>query len=741
MSSNRRHLWMVVLSQLLLAGVVMAQGKPDTEGWFPFAPDRDFERPSAFDSGGLLHRPAGKHGVVRIDEGHSRLVFEDGTPIRFWGTNICSGRPAAERADAEAWAAQCERYGVNLVRFHKFLNRNHDGIAEHDDQHQLNPRRTDRFDYFHAQLKQRGVYVGWSPIYGYPLTEADRDRVVAYDEIMSIDVPWHWLNATTSFMVNFAEDLQAINIEGLRLLLNHRNPYTGLRYADDPALAFVEIQNEDTIWWGAHESALRFAPTYRRMLHRKFAEWLKAKYGGQAALVAAWGREHLPEDQTLEAGNIAVSVTHGYYTDAYRRAGDEPIPTHVADQAAFLYDEQLAFYRKAVKAMRDEGYQGVIVGSCWQAGSGVTHFLNLHTDSATGMIDRHNYFGNQVGYRTVDGEVKPNTMLRRPGSGLLSTGLQQVEGRPFNLSEWQTVGYSPFAAADHCLIAIYGLGLQGWDGSQAFATDRIGFADDLHRHNWNNQSPLTLGLYPFLGRMVIRGDVAEGPIVSRRNVHVPSLREGRIGFAETVDQDFDVKSFEGVTPQEALAVGRTVVRYTDEPQPTEAPDLARHWDPRAKIVRSATGQLAWDYAGDGFVTVNTPRTVGVVGFPAQPVTTLGSAAITLENDYGVVLVTVADAEPSIAEARRLLVLTVARAHNTGVVFNEAGDGIEEHGGGPILMEPVVATLDLGHDRPVTVHALDHMGRRGDRSATTSADRIRLDGRETKTMYYELVIGE
>ena len=34
----------------------------------------------------------------------------------------------------------------------------------------------------------------------------------------------------------------------LMVLLTHKNPYTGLRYVEDPALAIVETHNEDCIF-------------------------------------------------------------------------------------------------------------------------------------------------------------------------------------------------------------------------------------------------------------------------------------------------------------------------------------------------------------------------------------------------------------------------------------------------------------------------------------------------------------
>src|SRR2546423_15397728 len=45
----------------------------------------------------------------------------------------------------------------------------------------------------------------------------------------------------------FSPELQALHAQQMVNLLKHRNPYTGMTYAEDPAVAFVEIVNEQSI--------------------------------------------------------------------------------------------------------------------------------------------------------------------------------------------------------------------------------------------------------------------------------------------------------------------------------------------------------------------------------------------------------------------------------------------------------------------------------------------------------------
>ncbi|MFW5832024.1 MAG: beta-galactosidase, partial [Prolixibacteraceae bacterium] len=528
---------------LLIWSNSFAQQAPaDVSNWFPFTPENDAQT-GIIRMNDWLDAPAGKHGFVQYDD--EKLVFENGEPVKFWGTNICSRLPYVENNEADRFAAFLAKYGINSVRFHKFTSH----AYEEKTSTQLAPDKYERFDYFQARLREKGIYYGWSHIYGQRVLEKDSSRLVAYSEIKNLKYPWSHLNGTTSSLVNFAPDLQELSIELTVNMLNHVNPHTGLRYADDPALAFIEFQNEDNIFWSAIERSLQQAPTYKAMLSRQFSEWLKEKYGNHEALEKAWGKENIPDGESLQKENIFPQPSHGLFSHEYEIAVKEnrPMPKHILDKMRFLYETQIDFYKRFEKAIRKTGYKGVLVGSCWQAGSGLSHFYNLRADYEVGMIDRHNYYGGGAGgHQLGEGKVKNVSLLKSPGSGILSTGLQQVADRPFSFSEWISLVPNEWTAEAAPLIAAYGMGLQGWDASYSFATDLPRFSRLLESEShgiYNATSPLHIGLYPALARMIYRGDIKESPVVATRNVHIPSFTEGKLGFNEIVEQGFDDKQF------------------------------------------------------------------------------------------------------------------------------------------------------------------------------------------------------
>ena len=81
--------------------------------WFTFKGSNDVG-PSAIGFEEWLDKPAGKHGRLQIKG--SQFVFEDGTPVKFWGTNLSYRDGAPAKSNADLTAARFAKWGVNAVR-------------------------------------------------------------------------------------------------------------------------------------------------------------------------------------------------------------------------------------------------------------------------------------------------------------------------------------------------------------------------------------------------------------------------------------------------------------------------------------------------------------------------------------------------------------------------------------------------------------------------------------------------
>jgi hypothetical protein len=74
-----------------------------------------------------------------------------------------------------------------------------------------------------------------------------------------------------------------------RTLLDRVSTVRGVRYAADPAVALVEITNEDSFFmWNGDEKLRAFGEPYAGELRRQWNAWLLQKYSGAEKLRAAW---------------------------------------------------------------------------------------------------------------------------------------------------------------------------------------------------------------------------------------------------------------------------------------------------------------------------------------------------------------------------------------------------------------------------------------------------------------------
>jgi hypothetical protein len=694
-----------------------------TPDWFVYNPTWNMEK-SAIGAEDWLDKPAGKHGGVRMEGNH--FILQDGTRIKFWGTNLAYGDCAPPSQQASFTAKRFAKYGINAVRLHKFTGVGWEGIGDANDSTRMNFQGLNRFDYFTSQLAANGVYYGWSHTYMLKVKPGDRSRISGYDELMK-------KGGNTYAVINWAEDVQDLLIDSVINLLKHTNRFTGKTYAEDPALSYIELQNEDDIFFWTTVAALTDFPTYKAQLQKHFDEWLTTKYGSQDKLADAWNGA-IADNETLGSGNIDVKA------DLYQMS-EKPLAGNAGgqrqrflDTAAFLHFTQNKFYSKFVKRIREAGYQGPLVGSPWQAPSGLPDLYNLRSDYLVGYIDRHNYSGG--GFN--------DSILPTPGGGYLSSGLEQVADRPFGISEWITCYPALYSAEGPVLMAAYGFGLQGWSASYEFTStsfpaNNVGaIVGNAPFGIWNADAPTQLGQSPILSRMIMRGDVKMAPVISTRRISPQDLETGNFNFSDDVQQQGDVKAFGGSVPPESLAAGRAVVEFVDRSTPSIFPDMARYQHGTA--ITSATGQLKWDTADGGVVTINTPGTQGYVGFASGKRLMFNNLSITPATHYASILITAADPKENLANARRVLISAIARNSNKGFRISRIDyKSIVDNGTGPIMLEPVKADIAFASHRVSQVNILDFDGRPTGRTVPISNGSFSIDtGRDT-AMYYELVM--
>lgn len=653
-------------------------------GWFAFEPDPDaFAATALLDLRGLNETRAGEKGSIAVKD--DAFVRGDGSPIRFWAVN--AGAPA-DRDQMDYLARRLAKTGVNLTRIHG-------ADLEH-------------VPYAVKAYADAGIYVALSTY--FPLWRT----IEAADGIEGAALGKH------PFCLLFFEPrFQQWYKDRVRALLTTRNPHTGRTLAEDPAVAFFEIQNEDSFFfWTFTPDNLGQGPWGR--LEQRFAQWLATTYGSTAKATAAWAGEHHANDRADRIGLYGAWEMTG---DGWRQAGPGK-QARIADQIRFLAGLQRDFYAGMRRFLKDElKFNGLVIASNWTTADnrrlgGIERWSYA---AAADVVDRHGYFGgthegDQAGWSVRAGHTYADRAAPLDPAST-PVGYLQIAGRPHIHSETAWNKPNRFNADGPLLLGSYAA-LQGIDGYFLFATDNGNWAG-TGSGKWPMMMPSTLGQFPATALQYRRGDVQAAPTVVREVVTTADVLGLRAsGVIEGQNVDFRVaiapKAGEaggaGFDPL-SYCVGRAERVISDLPgapagaRPV-AIDLVRHIDRKAKTVVSVTGQLRWDW-GKGIVTVASPASQAVTGFLAKAGRVqLGDVTIESRNEYGTVHVISLDGAP-LATAKRILVQAFSEERMSG--WRATAGRIEDVGHAPILVREIDATVTFAKGAGLTATVLDGHG--------------------------------
>ncbi|MHC4627889.1 MAG: hypothetical protein ACYTDV_12990, partial [Planctomycetota bacterium] len=391
-------------------GVVRPDPNPPAPGpddWFMLMAGPDpHSAESIIDMSYLIEKPAGAHGFLRRDG--KDFAFEDGTAVKFWAVDASmSSTVQAQHRQAQFYA----KHGINMVRQHPVQSVL--GLLQTVGRtRRFDPERLDRWDRWFSILKDNGIYMTWSLFYPHVITAADGYPMDLYN-----DLPDRGAGKSTSGVVTMMRQLQDAQWQWERTLLNHVNPYTRLAYKDDPALAIVEVHNEDSIFWHAPLNDLANynngkLDRHAAILGQMWMNWVKQRYVTNRNLAVAWGSGKR-QDDSVENPRMKM---YG----AWEMDGDGPRMNktrekkRMGDFIRFLAELQRDFYQRREQRLRELGYKAATVTTAWKAGGPAASAANLWTDDAMDAIDRHNYFGGGAGgHNITTGAVANGTHMTK----------------------------------------------------------------------------------------------------------------------------------------------------------------------------------------------------------------------------------------------------------------------------------------------------------------------------------------
>ena len=437
----------------------------------------------------LLDAPAGKHGFVRV-EGNEFVT--DAGPIRFNGTNLTGPANFPEHDVADRLAARFARLGINCVRLHfmdtwykNFMDRPRQCILDDDSktQRKLSPAQLDKLDYLIAAFKKRGIYVNMNLHVGRTLDERD-----------GVPKGSPWANKTVGQFYPRCIELQK---EYAHDLLTHVNKYTGNAYTDEPAVAMIEISNEDRglVVIRRHMGIKKLAKPFQNELERQWNEWLKKKYhsgkGGPRSVAAAYANGKAPLLNKFPKASAQ-----------FRKDFDD-----------FLWDNELAYW----KGMRDY-IRETLKAKSPVSGTQSAHYSPREIQAQLDYVDAHAYFHHPSG-KGRGWIVKNSTNEWVAGGESLVHGLSTLTNlefkshapsKPFTVSEYSHPYPSPFTGEGQPLACAYGRTM-GWDGIFQYSYNHFPEAFEPEGMPWcifdAIATPSVWVHSPVCAAMLVRGDL------------------------------------------------------------------------------------------------------------------------------------------------------------------------------------------------------------------------------------------
>ena len=696
----------------LLGLVIAAQGQqaddskePSAPAWVPFAVERDIEPGSALDFSWIAaaHAPCGVHGHIVVRGGHFEFEKLPGKTVRFWGVNISSGANFPDEDKADAIVSHLAALGYNAVRLH-----HHDGglVGQNPDAFGpggagLEADALRRMDALVAACAKHGLYIITDIYVSRPVSwrtcGIDRDGTMGKGQFKHL-VPIH--DGAFSNWCAFAS-----------AWLGHTNAFTGVRFADDPALLAVALINEGNLDNGAGPEPFVSLPNWQE----RWSSWL-----AERATKTNSDERQVTSDESKDVSPLVTRHPSLFTADEAKAFvgipdGDHWSRTrHVAAFSRFLTDVEADFEARAVRFLREEvGLKTPISNmSSWMQPPEYQSILAGPTQDyveAHAYCDHPTFPEKQWSLPCRVGRENPvRQRMHSMASGAMGATLKRILGKPFCVTEFNFVAPNPHRGAGGLLFGAEAAA-QDWSGAWRFdwASSKKGIEEPgtgycgLFAFNCD---PLRQASDRIAQMLFLRGDLA--PCADAYAVWLPPSK---------ITETFDGESRQLNTPWPELAWRARLGTVWGEKPPEWArwvdsyPDFYKREGPVADIPPRE--DIALDSEA-GWFKVATPRTCAIfaeggaheagclriqfvesreVGkSESQEAQSSGPSDLQTFRplDGGASSATIwassLDGKP-LAESSHILVGMLTDLRNTGMVAEDGGVGTSSLSGGPTIL--------------------------------------------------------
>ncbi|MFZ4726661.1 MAG: hypothetical protein ACOYMD_14600, partial [Paludibacter sp.] len=621
--------------------------------------------------------------------------------------NFTGGACFPEKKDAPQVAAYLARFGINCVRLH-YMDADLSHVysnwkPEHtlfditkNSTRELFPENLDKLDFLISELKKVGIYSDINLNVGRFFKS--EDGVNSYEN-----------TGLAKGITLFDDHIIELQKEFAKQLLTHVNPYTGNAYANEPAIALVEIVNENSLIeaWMSGRLLGNFTkkgvagwqdipPFYGKMLTAKYNAWLKKN-------VKASDIKLIEQECGVKSGEEIPRLKPAEFNKASK--------LRFYSESKFIISTERTFYTGMYNYLKKElKVKALLIGNsdCEQKKSPYAILSNL---ALLDVVDSHCYWqlpgyfkDKKTGKAYLPIENTP--MVNDPGySTFVRLSRSAVEGKPFTVSEYNHVFPNEYACEGIPILSAYA-SMQDWDGLFSYTFEHV--KADLWNKNYeiNNTGSFDMGMDPIRmsamainGLMFLRGDIVASKSCVYRSYSETMSMEGIRDSSK--NKPYFTKGFSLMTP----LIEKTRIKYFKK-NSKEFPVVDE-----LKEIKSKTGELKWNVSDKSFVEVATPKTESLIGYLPEKTSMLKHLQLKSQNDFVSIILSSVD-NRTIASAEKLLLVTSARGGMTGMKWNSDRKYLVEPGAKPTTIEVIKGTITisgLNNAKSMVIEPLDGGG--------------------------------
>jgi hypothetical protein len=637
-------------------------GPMDEGKWYAYPTAKGKTGSHFVDWSGLLDAPAGKHGFLQVKEG--KFVFENGTPVKFWGTNLVAKDIFASHQEMDSLASRLAKMGANMLRLHHMdapwsvpnIFGNKKGTRS------LDSAALDRLDYLIYAMKNKGIYIFMDLLVHREFTPED-----------GVDQPMERGGKMTGFFNEKSIELQK---EFATQLLTHYNPYTKLQYKDDPAIAASEFINESSLY--THFSGDALSPYYRQELQNKFLEIPAHK----DKKLSVFGMEYSGHRATLR----------------------ESVVGDTRASLDFITATEKKYYQTLNSHLRSLGVKYPLAGSNFPP----PILAALHNNTDLDFIITNEYWDHPQVWKINDdwdrvlwAPFDNNPQLKNLAWTLVrSKSWFRVKDKPFMITEWNHCYPNEYVLEGVPLISAYGA-LQGWNGILEFdirhgqqGEERITNISLSRKPedmaHWVMAAPAFLGAYikEAPGEVIegVRPDqVQELPSYSdflETNYHLPYITKVSKSFAQKSSQNHQ--------------------------------QFNKFWDSETKVAKSETGELTLD-GKKGWLEFSAAKLQGAVGFIKDHSFNLQDISFQVKNSHASVLAVSAD-QKDLSQSSSIYLVVTGPTKMTSQTYSHTRNSLKDIGKLPVLAQVIEGELSLKQG-DWEIYSLSPAGEKGKKMKT------------------------